>query len=319
MKKLLRVLVSFIIIGIIIVNIDWSDSIETIKQGNLLLICFAVLLIFIGRLILSYKWEILLKTSRRKLISFWRLFILNYIGYFWGLILPSGISIDIVRGYYLSKDISDRVTSASSVIVDRLTGLVSLLLMCFLGILFYGHLIIDKNLKFSLLMLGAVLLFGIIVVFSKRFTFIINQKSKVLRENRIGKILLKVHHAVVIYRDYPRLLIIAFGIAVIIQVLRILIVYVISLAFYSEVPIGYYIVIVPIMYIVAMLPVAFMGIGVREGTLVAFFAYFGLSTADAFVISLTNSLLDIFVSLGGGVAYLFYRPKKLTEQEIVKG
>jgi len=62
---------------------------------------------------------------------------------------------------------------------------------------------------------------------------------------------------------------------------------------------------IPLIMVLIMLPVSFNGIGIREGSFVAFFAMVGVSSADAFVVSFTVSLLMTLTTAFGGLIYLF--------------
>lgn len=61
--------------------------------------------------------------------------------------------------------------------------------------------------------------------------------------------------------------------------------------------------------LVMMIPISIGGLGVKEGTFVAFFTLVGMSVNDAVIISFMNSFLDILntLILGGG-GYMFYNP-----------
>jgi len=70
--------------------------------------------------------------------------------------------------------------------------------------------------------------------------------------------------------------------------------------------------------LVIMIPISVGGLGLREGTFVAFFTLVGMSMNDAVIISFINSFLDTLntLILGGG-GYLFYKAP-LKEQIILE-
>jgi hypothetical protein len=63
-------------------------------------------------------------------------------------------------------------------------------------------------------------------------------------------------------------------------------------------------VIVPISFIVQMLPVSVNGFGVREATFGFYFTHLGLSLESALLVSFTGAALIMLFSLSGGIAYL---------------
>lgn len=67
-----------------------------------------------------------------------------------------------------------------------------------------------------------------------------------------------------------------------------------------------------------MIPISIGGLGVKEGTFVAFFTLVGMSINDAVIISFINTFLDTLntLILGGG-GYIFYKAP-LKDQSILK-
>ena len=57
------------------------------------------------------------------------------IGKLWGTFLPSSIGVDVVRAYYLNRDVDNPTQVTASVLCDKLLALVALLLVAFLGLL----------------------------------------------------------------------------------------------------------------------------------------------------------------------------------------
>jgi uncharacterized integral membrane protein len=73
-----------------------------------------------------------------------------------------------------------------------------------------------------------------------------------------------------------------------------------------EIPISFMAlaVIVPITFIVQMLPVSMNGFGVREATFGFYFTRLGLPLESALLVSFIGAALIILFSLSGGVVYL---------------
>ncbi len=72
------------------------------------------------------------------------------------------------------------------------------------------------------------------------------------------------------------------------------------------IPIGFaeLAVIVPISFIVQMLPVSMNGFGVREATFGFYFSRLGLPLESALLVSFMGAALIMIFSLSGGVAYM---------------
>lgn len=147
---LVKACISISLLTVLLMNIDWTTVSKNLKNANIFLVLFVLMLNIIERFELTYKWNLLLKV-RDILVSFGRLFLINSIGGFLGLFLPSSLGTDVVRGYYLVKNNSEKSISISSVFVDRILGLISLLLLGVVSILFAGDLISKFNIKLYLI------------------------------------------------------------------------------------------------------------------------------------------------------------------------
>lgn len=314
---LLKACISISLLTFLLIKVDWQTVIENLKSANMLFLLVAVLLNIVERFQLTYKWNLLIKV-RGIIVEFGRLFWINSIGSFLGLFLPSSLGTDVVRGYYLVKNNSERSVSISSVFVDRVLGMFSLLLLGLVSVFFARDLVSKYNIQtyVAVAFLLAVITF---YIFQR-------QQSARLLEKLLQKIKhkkfiengLKLHGSILEYKKYPKTLLVSFIITLLVQVTRVLTYYFVALSFNIQISAIYYFLFVPIIMIVIMIPISIGGLGVKEGTFVAFFTLAGMSVNDAVLISFINSLLDMLntLILGGG-AYLFYK-SPMKEEDILK-
>jgi len=304
---LLKAIVSISLLTFLLTKIDWHTVTKNLHNANLFLLLIAIFLNVVERFELTYKWNLLIKV-RGIIVKFGRLFWINSIGSFLGLFLPSSLGTDVVRGYYLVKNNSERSVSISSVFVDRVLGLISLLLLGLASLLFAGNLVSKFNLNLYLAVLTFITLVG--VYFFQR-----NETKKILellfikmKQHKIIEYAMKLHGSILEYKKYPKTLLLSFVITILVQVTRVLTYYAVAAAFDIEISIVYFFLFVPLIMIVMMLPITIGGLGLREGTFVAFFTMIGMSVNDAVVITFINSILDTLntIILGGG-GYLFYK------------
>ncbi len=91
------------------------------------LICSFVLAI-IMLMVSCWKWKVLLDASGQRL-SYLTLLRIYLIGYFFSNLLPSMIGGDVVRSFYVGRLINNQTVSATSVFLERFTGMLFLLLL----------------------------------------------------------------------------------------------------------------------------------------------------------------------------------------------
>lgn len=297
--------ISIAAIIVIVNSVDIQKSLEAVKTASIKLLLLSILITIIEQLVIAHKWIILLKVKNFT-ISIWQLLNINLIAGFWGLFLPSSLSIDILRGYYLVKNESSKGLSASSIIVDRVMGILSLLFVAIIGVLISGSLLSGINVKPYIFLLTSIIIIFVFLIFREK-TFLFVKKYLVLKKNKIYKKLLNLYNIVFDFKKYPKTLIESFLLSVTVQILRIVAIYYISEAYYLNIGIIYFFILVPITMITVMLPISVGGIGVREGSFIAFFSLVGLSFDDAILISLTITLKVVLFSLVGGILYLFHK------------
>jgi uncharacterized protein (TIRG00374 family) len=301
----LKIIISILLLAFIASKIDWAQALANLYRANYFLIFFVFLLILFERIQLTYKWNLLIRV-RGISVGFWRLFIINSIGAFWGLFLPSSIGSDIAKSYYLIKNNSEKSVSISSVLVDRILGILALLLLCVISILVGGSLVSRFNIGFYVSLLLLIFLF-FLYLFQKEKTsnFLQRILPKIKFKLFVEKII-KLHLSVLEYKKHPKTLLSAFFLTFIVNITRVLIFYVISLAFNIPIPIIYFFIFIPILTVVIMIPISIGGLGVGEGAFITFFSLVGISINDSIVVVLTNTLANTMFTLIGGLVIFFY-------------
>jgi uncharacterized protein (TIRG00374 family) len=301
-----RVAISIFAILIVLNFADIQKSLNTIKLARLELLLLSIFITFFEQLVIAYKWIILLKVKNFS-ISIWRLLNINLIASFWGLFLPSSLSIDVLRGYYLTKDDAGKALSASSIIVDRVMGILSLLFVAMVGAVISGSLLSGISIEFYIILFSCLIV-SLGFIFLKEKTYLLITKFLTQKNNGFFEKISNLYTVVFDYKQFPMTLFFSFLLSVLIQIFRIVAIFYISEAFGLNIDIIYFFILVPITMITVMIPISVGGIGVREGSFIAFFSLVGLSFNDAVLISLTITLKVILFSLVGGILYLFYKP-----------
>jgi len=285
----LKIALSLGILSYLISKINWSNSFATIQQANYLWLIFTLILKLSEWLLLTYKWNILLKI-RGIFISFHRLLAINMIGGFWGLFLPSSLGVDVVRGYYLFKSSSDKAKSASSIIIDRFFAFFSLLIFVGVALLFPANVFLEFPLGNYIIGFLLIIITCYTIFQTNHFSdFLIFVNRKLKSNSVVGKAI-NLRTALLEYTYIT-----------------------IAWSFGIYIPIIYYFIFCPLIILILMVPISIGGFGLREGAFVAFFTKVGMQLEDAVIISLTSSLITNFVTLFGGVIYLFYKSEVNTK------
>ncbi len=292
--------------------VDWERIAAIIPNISIFWIVVALLLMLVERVVAAYKWYVLLRAKRFD-ISFPRLFTIYIVGIFWGLVLPSSVGTDVVRGYYLYHSIKSGPHSVSSVVLDRVLGLFALLAIGSIALFFYREHLPDSTLTITIVTLSLLALAGSYALASDRLWTLLVARFPSMSTTKGGRILVSVHRSYLDYRHFKPALAACLGLSFVLQIVRVVSFIAIAHAAAIDVPIVFLFLFVPLLMIIIMIPTSIGGIGLREGSTVAIFALVGLSSTDGFVLAFTSSVLSTVISLFGGFGYLFLPRKEELE------
>lgn len=276
-----------------------ADAIASARPGYLLLALAAFLASGVAG---SIQWSVLLRFHG--IYPGYRVALSRYfMGLFFNYLLPGFVGGDVVRIYQVSR-ISGKGTRAfSSTVADRVMGLL-VLVMFSIGAYFYmpeGP--ATGALPVALLMFGV--LAGFFAVAAVRsMGMLINRLFgrfiPAMFRSRIAAIYCEMHDLT----RSPTTLLTVVCTATIIQLNRIGVHYFCARAVGIEVSFFWFALFVPLMEIVASVPISFGGIGVRETMGAALFGTIGILRGDVVAYTLLATLTGFVGSLPGGLAFL---------------
>ncbi len=251
------------------------------------------------------RWWLLLKHTGAH-VGFTQIFPSYYLGLFFNNILPTGIGGDVVRTLHLTRRGLSLKALAASMIVDRAIGLMAMLLVAAACAVFIPQIGLDAKARSSALVLLATCIGGIVLAATPWSGALLKWLQKRYRQTRIRHGILESALLCYSYRSNPGLLLLAALLSVIAQSLVILVYILLGVGTGLTLPLATYFVIVPIVFVAAMLPISLGGLGVREGTLVGLLIAFGADRQLAIGLSLLY-LFVLWLSTLPGAAVLLMR------------
>lgn len=299
---LAKALVSLLLLAVLFWRVDraaFLRSLQTLPAGVFL---GCVALYFLGYLISTVRWRLLLQAEGIHL-SLSRLTLVYFQGAFFNLFLPTLIGGDIVRGLSIYRLTGGHPASLASILVDRLTGFAALMGIALIALAAASE-IRDPQVTGLVLAAAAALLLFVVILASARFK---RGVTGLLRLARLGRFEAKLDglvDAVQRYRSHRRSLVQALAYSVLLQALIIVTYALVGRGMGLNVPVGSFFLYVPLITLVAMLPVSVAGLGVREGGVVYFFGRLGVDPAAALSMSLVWFSLTVIVCGAGGLAFL---------------
>lgn len=305
MKKnflfILRLSVTFSILFALFKFVPYKKLIEVYKDSYKIYIFLGVLIFFCCYLIGIYRWKFLLSFLGIK-ISYREAVYSYFSGLFFNLFFPSFVAGDVFRGFTISYRHGGAKKVASSVFMDRFSGAIALTLVALLSFITGRHILQQESIIISLSILCIVTFFSSLVIFSRSFFLFL---IRVFRKGSwLHRELISFHDHLYFFKKNPQVFIKSLYFSLPIQVLVPLGFFVVAKAFNVNLSIIYFLILVPIITAIALIPITIAGAGTREASAVYFFSLVGIDKSIGLSISLLNLFFMLGISILGGIFYV---------------
>jgi uncharacterized protein (TIRG00374 family) len=222
---------------------------------------------------------------------------------FLGTFLPASVGGDAVRAYGLAGEGVGPAEAVASVLMDRLLGVISILIVAIAGAILARHLLDVTVLFPAILLLGIGCAASLAVVFSPGTAgLIMALLGRLPRGKESGTRLLA---AIQRYASCRRALLSVLAGSIGVQILRVLQTYCLGLSLGLAVPLDVYFALVPLILFIVLLPVTINGIGTTQAAFVWLFGRAGVDSASAFTLSVLFLSIAIVGNLPGGLLYFW--------------
>jgi uncharacterized protein (TIRG00374 family) len=237
------------------------------------------------------------------------LYALYLVGKFFNNFMPSNVGGDLVRGYELGTYTKNGASAMASIFVERFTGFVVLVVMAALSLLNHRRLFNEPALTLAVgtALVGLVCLLWLILD-SRSLTFL-TRFLKIPIVHRHVPTLQRFQNSVHTYRTRPGTLPVAFFWSFVFMLLAIVNIYCTARVVYSPVSLPGIAVVVPVIFVVAMLPLTFNGLGTQEWAFVLLFSWIGLPASVGLSTIVLMRAKDLMVGIVGGILYPLIRTR----------
>jgi hypothetical protein len=257
----------------------------------------------------SWRWNLLLR-AQHIAVALPTLVRSYLIATYFNNFLPSNFGGDVVRIADTARAAGSKTLATTVVFLDRVVGLLGLLFVAAVG----ATSVADRS--------DAVGPIGPGLLWAALGGAIVAVASCVLMPERVGQVLspLRALHqewveerlsrltlALEKFRAAPQALAIGFCGAIAVQILMLAFYAAIARALHIGVPMRHLAILVPVSFVVQMIPVSINGFGLRENTFRIYFARVGLVPEAGVTLSLVGAATMMLFSVSGAVAYLTRR------------
>lgn len=317
MKKALvlsaKILVTCALFFLVFRNFGFLNIWQSVLSADPGWLMAAVTVFFISLALSALQWKLLLSAQSVE-IPLRSAFSLYFIGHFFNNFLPGALGGDIVKIYRIRREMRRGKQALAATFADRFAGLFILsffALACSFYIHNFSDMKIEGNLFLYIGLLFGLFILALFVFFSRRVgAFIYKVLLKRVNPFGLRDKMEELHTFLHVYRNAGRLYATVFALSFVIQLMRIMVHVLASRAVGFDVPVIYFLIFVPLIALIASLPVTFGGLGLREGLGSVLFGYVTPDKALAVAAQLMASLVGILVSLIGGALFIIERTNR---------
>ena len=303
-KILLRLMVAVGLTSFVLWQTNLTNIFHHFLNADIKLIGVAALLTVADRIFMAYRWLGLLSSLGRALRPpFHILMRIFFISTFVGTFLPASVGGEAFRAFSLTRHHVSGPDAIASVFMDRMMGVLSVL------ILGGGGLFLAKNLARDPLVLSGLTITacGCVVValliFNRQAATLAHHISGCLRFKKLKKIGSELIDAIQRYALHRNTLFYVLLCSIAVQIIRILIAYFIGKSLHIDLSLQVYFTLMPLIVLIMLLPVTVSGIGTSQAAFVWFFGRVGVTAEEAFALSVIFVGLSILGNIPGGILY----------------
>lgn len=300
MKKALtlaRILVTTTLLGLLLWRVDLQHVAELFAQIAPLPLVAAVLVLASVNPLLALRWRAILADGGHHL-RYAVLLRLLFIGWFFNQLLPTGIGGDAVRVWMCRKLGMDLGASIRGVLIDRAWGYVLVVFLSLGGLPVLLRVIQDPLQRRSLIAL-------LLIAFAGMIAGLVLQRlpAALMHFRPVASIATLSRQACDLLRK-PRDAFFVIALSAVGLALTILAVKLVGDSLGVYLPLLTWVIVLPPVMLIQLVPMSVGGWGVREAALVVLLGHFGVAEEPALAVSLLVGISQIVVGLPGGLMWL---------------
>ena len=288
-------------------EVNIPKIVDSIKHPSFLLISFGIVVFVIPSIVIN-RWKYFLSLIGIK-EKFFGLYKITHLSQFFGLLLPSSSGFIAIKIFMIEKKYPEyRGKAGSTVFIEKAFGIYTLVFLGLLGSYFIHDV---PNLMCIRMVIVSIFILLLAIYFFLRSKLITKWCGKFGNYSKIKgvkKIFLYLEKFSLSILNFPikKAFVTSVLIIIMFQISTIFNVYILFRVFDINIPFLYHLGFLPLIYIMAMVPLSISGLGIREGFFVYFYGLIGVDPAIGVTVSLVNYLiLSVTPALIGGFISLF--------------
>lgn len=287
-------------------KVDFHQFGSILRNARLDVLTAGFLVLWLGHYICIYRWRMLMRPLM-PVLSIANLFGIYCIGLFFNLTFPTVVGGDVVKMYYAGKPSKSYAQSFAATFLDRDAGMLAMMIIACVVILFYPMDVPGIPVAFIIWGTSALFILGNVAIFAPYLHRLLTDFLRRLHLNRLAHKTDTISNVFLIMGKHRYVLLLSLLISLINQLMVASVTWILALGLRIKLPMYYFLVFVPVITLISMIPISLNGMGLREYAFMSLFGAVGISMASCIALGLLSSIIMILASIPGGVVYIFFR------------
>lgn len=301
-------------------KIDRGQLWEKLQSASPVWLLLALALYLVVILISAWRWQRLLE-AQHVTVTFGHLTGSFLVATFFNNFLPSNIGGDVIRIRDTAHAAGSKTRAATIVLLDRAIGLIGLVFVAALAATIATELGDDEPFNpiwLWLGMTGGAIGMGV-VLFSPSIIGTLLKPLRIFHQEWVELRITRLIHSLEKFAQAPMALVQCFTGSLAVQAVIVCFYAAVAYAMHIPMPAIHLAVLIPMSFIVQMLPLSVNGFGVRESVFAFYFARLGLPRESAIALSFLGAALIMVFSMSGAVVLAMRRKPGVVEWKDTSG
>ena len=305
----IKIIISLALVAFLFARLGLREIFSQFLTANLWWLLCGIIAFSLSNLLGSVQWYLLMR-SRGIELPLTKVISCYYVGLFFNNFLIGYIGGDAIRVYDISKSSGNSSDAISTVFFDRLIGFVMLTSLALVAALFWRNIFQSKSIIFIIFIIFITWVFSFIVLFNERFAKKVGWLFRLILPTKVKDKLKEVYSSINSFKHDKKTISGVILVSFIIQTLRILVHFFAALSVGLNAHVKYFFIFVPVIALLASLPISIGGIGIRESSGVALFSQVNSFQPEAIVaMEFLAYIIGLLSTIPGGIIFMLRKEK----------
>ena len=313
LAAILKTVVTALLFYFLFRKVDFSEFAATLRHARYDILIFSFCILWIGHYMCIFRWRMLMRPLMPTL-PLANLFGIYCIGLFFNLTFPTVVGGDVVKMYYAGKPSRRFAQSFAATFLDRDTGMLAMMIIAVTATMIHPVNLAGVPVPFIIWSAFLVFIVANVIIFTPRLHRIFVDLLHRLRFNSLAGKIDTISGVFQTIAGHRGVLVLALTISLFNQLFVIAVTWFTAIGLRIKVPFLYFLVFVPVITLISMIPISLNGMGLREYAYVALFSAIGVDRESSVALGLISSAIILLSAIPGGVVYIFFRNRADLEQ-----